>query len=93
MSLLIALLIGIGMGTAIGLWFRRNGDYMVIDLAIGIAGSIFGLALYFFTHTDQALYLVSLGGVVASIIGAAIGLALFQVILLIPKDDGGTKEP
>lgn len=83
MSILIALLIGTGLGAATGVIFRRNGDYMVIDLVVGVAGSLVGMAIYAFTHLQSSFFSVS--GIFTSIVCAALFLALYQLVLKIPK--------
>jgi uncharacterized membrane protein YeaQ/YmgE (transglycosylase-associated protein family) len=83
MSILIALLIGAGLGTVTGLTFKRNGDYMVIDLVVGVAGSLVGMALYAFTNLQSGFF--SLSGIFTSAVCAAVFLAIYQLILKIPK--------
>lgn len=84
MNILIALLVGAVLGGGTGWWFRRNLDYLVVDVLVGISGALLGLATYFFTHTGE-LSFWSLGGLLAAVVGAAICLLIFQLILLAPK--------
>lgn len=86
MSLFIALLIGMAMGAATGFWFRRNADYILIDVLAGIGGSILGLALYFFAANATIESLVSWRAVVAEVLGAAILLIAYQLVITIPKE-------
>jgi len=83
MSILIALLIGAGLCTATGLVFKRNGDYMVIDLVVGVAGSLVGMALYAFTNLQSGFF--SPAGIFTSAVCAAVFLAIYQLVLKIPK--------
>lgn len=85
MSLLIALLIGLGVGAATGFWFKRNADYLLVDFIMGVSGSILGLALAFFTHSDQEFGLFSWRTTVIEIVGAAVFVAIYQLSLKIPK--------
>ena len=88
MSLLIALIIGAGLGAGTGIWFQRNGDYMLFDLLVGIVGAVLGLALVVLSDSEEAFSLFSLKGTVASVLGAALCLILYQIILRIPKKKG-----
>lgn len=92
MNLLVAMIIGLTLGAATGLWFRRNGDYMLIDLLVGLVGAIVGLALVFFTHATEDFGLFSGLGILGSAIGAGLCLLLFQTILRIPKKKKGSVE-
>lgn len=83
MSILIALLIGAGLGVAAGLIFKRNGDYMVLDLVVGITGSLVGMAIYAFTNLQSGFFSVS--GIITSIVCAAVFLTIYQLVLKIPK--------
>lgn len=85
MSLLIALLIGASMGVATGYVFKRNGDYMLIDLTLGIAGSVLGMCINFLAHLDSSIGLFSVSGTLASVVGAAIFLVVYQLVLKVPK--------
>lgn len=92
MSLFIAMIIGAGIGTVAGLWFRRDGDYMLFDILLGVAGAILGLAIVFLANPDGTMNLFSLKGVVADIIGAVIFVLLYQLVLQIPKKKKGSIE-
>jgi len=85
MSLLIALLIGVGMGLATGFWFQRNADYLLIDIVMGIAGSITGLFLLFLVNSAQNFSLFSVRGILVDMLGAAVFIGCYQLILAIPK--------
>lgn len=86
MSLLVALIIGLGLGALTGFRFKRNGDYMLIDLVVGLAGSLIGLGLAFITRGTPTSSLFSWRSTLACLLGAAIGLVLYQSILFIPKE-------
>lgn len=83
MSILVALLIGTGLGVVTGLIFKRNGDYMVIDLVVGIAGSLVGMALYAFTNLQGGFF--SMSGILTAAVCSAVFLAIYQLVLKIPK--------
>lgn len=85
MSLLIALLIGAGIGVASGIWFQRNADYLLVDILAGIAGSVLGLFLIFMASGAESFGLFSVSGVAADILGAAACISLYQALLAIPK--------
>jgi uncharacterized membrane protein YeaQ/YmgE (transglycosylase-associated protein family) len=73
------------MGVATGLWFKRNADYLVIDILAGIAGSILGLFLVFMANDAESFGLFSWSGVAAGILGAAAFISLYQTLLALPK--------
>ena len=89
MSLLIALLIGVGMGVATGFWFRRNADYLLIDTISGVAGAIIGLAVYFFAWNGNIFSLVSVGALLSEVLGAAVLLLFYQLAIALPKKKKG----
>jgi uncharacterized membrane protein YeaQ/YmgE (transglycosylase-associated protein family) len=73
------------MGVATGFWYQRNADYLLFDVLTGVAGSILGLFLDFIAHTGQVFGLFSWMGIVADIVGAAVFIGLYQLVLAIPK--------
>ena len=85
MTILVALLIGVAFGSGVGLWFKRLGDYLLIDILIGLSGAILGMAIDYFAHSGSSLEIVSIDGVLAAAIGAGIALLLFQLVLKLPK--------
>ena len=83
MSILVALLIGAALGAGTGWVFRRNGDYMLMDLVLGTAGSLIGMAMYALTHLQSGFF--SVVGILTSVVCAAIFLVIYQLVLKIPK--------
>lgn len=71
MSILLALIIGVIVGGVVGLWLLDNIDFLLLNIVLGVAGSVLGIVVYYFileqTHTNA---LFSLPGTLCAVIGA-----------------------
>lgn len=78
MSLLAALLIGILIGGVGGFLLRENFDLLAFNILMGIAGSILGGAVYFFTDSAGGYLSFSWADVLFSVVGALIFVMLIN---------------
>jgi uncharacterized membrane protein YeaQ/YmgE (transglycosylase-associated protein family) len=72
-SLLLALLIGAGIGVIAGVVLLEDIDTIVLDIILGVAGSVLGMAIYYFLLAgtgDNGLF--SVPAILSSTIGAGI---------------------
>ena len=73
MSLFIALLVGVIIGTGLGLLFHSSLDFLLTYAIFGLCGGLAGLAKYYFALANTDIFsLVNAAGIVSSMIGALI---------------------
>jgi uncharacterized membrane protein YeaQ/YmgE (transglycosylase-associated protein family) len=84
MSLLLAIFIGGSIGVGVGFMLRhRNMDQLLINVILGVAGSILAVALFSLASLNDSsgdLGLISFRGILCAIVGALILLVPFQLI-------------
>ena len=87
MGLFVTLLVGIVVGGGFGFLLMDNIDFLLLNVILGVAGSILGLGIYYFllagTHETS---FVSLPSILCSVITAMVLLLIFNGIhKLMPK--------
>ena len=81
MNLLIALLVGAGIGWAIAVMSERDGEMRVLSAVIGVVGSVAAGALFTLLSSGQEVVrLFSWTSLVWSIIGALATSLLFALV-------------
>jgi uncharacterized membrane protein YeaQ/YmgE (transglycosylase-associated protein family) len=100
MSILLALIIGGGIGTAAAFILKENFNLLAVDIIFGIAGSVFGLLVYVASIGGVSGFgLFDPLGALCMLIGALLFVLLFNGIhSLFPKQitkegDGEVEEP
>jgi uncharacterized membrane protein YeaQ/YmgE (transglycosylase-associated protein family) len=80
MSLLLALIVGVAIGTIGGFLLQENFDLLLLNCLMGVAGAILGGAVYFFSDSAAGYLLFSWSGALASVVGALLFVLIFSAL-------------
>ena len=80
MSLLFALIIGASIGGVVGYLLIDNADFLILNIVIGIVGSILGLISNVFLFNGSVDTWFSWMSILCSIIGALVLLLGFDTL-------------
>ena len=73
MSLLFAIIIGVGVGVAAAFLLSENLDHIMLNILVGLSGGIFGLVIYaLFLNNQDTPPFIDVPSLLTSAVSAAI---------------------